>query len=91
MNIDRALMLVTGLALAATLVGCTPVDRGFGDSSRTNLAVQVVDPDPVHTGAASVSGEKMGDAAERYRIGTVKQPVGIKTTTGLTGASGSGQ
>ena len=91
MNIDRALMLGAGLALACALGGCTPVDRGFGDSSRTNLAVQVIDPDPAHAGAASVSGEKMGEAAERYRTGTVKKPVGIKTTTGLTGASGSGQ
>ena len=89
MNIDRALMLGAGLALV--LAGCTPVDRGFGDSSRTNLAVQVVEPDPVHAGTASVSGEKMGDAVERYRTGEVKQPVGIKTTTGLTGASGGGQ
>ena len=90
MNIDRAGMLAAA-GLAVGLAGCTPVDRGFGDSSRTNLAVQVIDPDPVHTGAASVSGEKMSDATERYRKGAVKKPVGIKTTSGLTGASGSGQ
>ena len=91
MNIDRALMMSAGLALAAGLAGCTPMDRGFGDSTRTNLAVQVIDPDPVHAGTATISGEKMGDAVERYRTGTVKPPQGIKTTTGLTSGSGSGQ
>lgn len=87
MNIDRALLAAA--ALLPGLAACTPVDVGFGDSTRVNAVAQAIDPDPVYDDAlASASGDKMAPAMERYRTDKVKQPKGIRTTTGITGAGG---
>jgi type IV pilus biogenesis protein CpaD/CtpE len=66
------------------------MDAGFGDSVRTNLAVQTIDPDPVYDNSSTVSGEKMAAGVERYRTDKVKQPKGIKTTSGASGSSAGG-
>ena len=89
MNIKLIASLTASLAIAA----CTPVDAGFGDSVRTNLAVQTIDPEPVHNGAEpDYSGQKGAAAVERYRTDKVKPPKGIRTTNtiggGSSGASG---
>lgn len=80
------------LGLALMLGACTPMDAGFGDSVRTNLAAQTIDPDPVFNAAeAAFSGPKAAAAVERYRTDKVKPPKGIRTTTGISGANaGSG-
>ncbi len=88
MNIDRAL-LVAAAAMLPGLAACTPIDAGFGDSVRTNMAVQTVEPDPAYDGPwEEASGAKTAAAVERYRTDKVKQPKGIRTTTGITGGSG---
>lgn len=85
MNIKLA-ALVAALMLGA----CTPVDAGFGDSVRTNLAVQTVEPDPLYNGVdQSFSGQRGAAAVERYRTDNVKRPKGIRTTTGISGGSGA--
>lgn len=86
MNIKALPVSVAGLVLC--LGACTPMDAGFGDSVRTNLATQTIDPEPVYNGAeASFSGQKAAAAVERYRTDKVKPPKGIRTTTGVTGGS----
>jgi len=88
MNIDRALLVAAAIPLG--LAACTPIDEGFGDSVRTNIAVQTVDPDPAYDGPwEEASGAKTAAAVERYRTDKVKQPKGIRTTTGITGGGGS--
>ena len=79
------------VASAALLVvsACTPNDIGLGDAARSNYAAHIVNPEPVYTGAMVTNGEQTSAAQERYRKGTVKKPVGVKTTTGGSG-SGSG-
>lgn len=77
MRIDvRRLALV---ALVPALAGCEtiyePQASRFGDANRMTLAAQVVDPDPQYdTLNPPTSGEHSGQAAERYRTDTVKQP-----------------
>jgi type IV pilus biogenesis protein CpaD/CtpE len=77
------------LLAAALLAGCTPNDTSFGGALKTNVALQVINPDPVPTGTAQAggSGEQAGRAAEHYRKGTVK-PLSVQTTSGIGGGSG---
>ncbi|MBT2187264.1 hypothetical protein KK488_09940 [Sphingobium sp. H33] len=84
--------LALALSLPLCLGACTPMDAGFGDSVRTNLAAQTIDPDPAANGAEpAYSGQKGAAAVERYRTDRVKPPKGIRTTDGISGgASNSG-
>ncbi len=89
MNIDRFPMLLAVPLLG--LAACAPVDAGMGNSVRTNIAVQTIDPDPVYAEPhATASGDKMAAAVERYRTDQVKQPRSIRTTSGVSGGSSGG-
>ena len=87
MTIDRRL-LATGL-FVLPLAACTPNDINMGASVKHNIALQVENPEPVYTEAATTSGSTAAAANERYRKGTVKKPVGVKTTSGSSTGSGS--
>jgi type IV pilus biogenesis protein CpaD/CtpE len=82
--------LTLSFAATALLGGCTANDTTLGDSLRTDIALQVADPDPAaHTNAApGDSGVQAARASEAYRKGTVKPPVSIQTTS-KSGGSGS--
>ena len=88
-------MLIERLARAAlpvafVLAGCTPIDTGFGDSVKTNMAVHVIDPDTTYDAPlASAAGAKMAPAVERYRTDKVKPPKGIRTTNSGSGGTSS--
>lgn len=86
--------LIVSLAAGALLAACTPVDPGFGEAVRYDMAIQTVDPDPVYpegSTEAGSSGTTAASAAERYRKGTVKPVETIGTATGGSGGgSGSG-
>ena len=72
----------------AMLAACTtPVDTGFGEAFKWDMAQQVINPDPVYEGEAEPGGDgkRVAAAQDRYRKGNVKQPASIQTTT-----SGSG-
>lgn len=76
------------IALCAIAAACAPVDPGLGEAVKYDMALQTIDPDPVHPpGSAEpgTSGTTNADAAKRYRTGTVK-PVEV-TTTSASGAS----
>ena len=76
------------LALLPLLAACTtPVDTGFGEAFKWDMAQQVINPDPVYEGEAEPGGDgkRAAAAQDRYRKGTVKQPVAIQTTTGGSG------
>ena len=88
MNIKRLLPLG---AVAAMLGSCAtyhsagagqldPAD--FGEANRQTYAAMIIDPDPEYTEDMETSGEHASDAVERYREGTVKQPVSQRTTAG---------
>ena len=76
-------------ASAALLVvsACTPNDIGLGDAARSNYAAQVVNPEPVYEDAMVADGNQSAAGHERYRKGTMKKPVGVKTTAGGIGSS----
>ncbi|HEY0625767.1 MAG TPA: hypothetical protein VGD10_03445 [Allosphingosinicella sp.] len=71
------------LAALVTLSGCAPIDRGFGEALRWDLAQQVIDPDPSYEGEEMEggSGEHAADAVDRYYKGTVKQPATLGTSS----------
>ena len=77
---SKLLLASTGAALLAA-AGCAPVDPGFGEAVRYDLAIQTVDPDPVYPADGAKPGdhgEKAQKATERYRKGATKpvRPVG---------------
>ena len=77
---------------AAVLVaaGCAPVDRGFGEAYRYDMAIQTIDPDPVYPeGGAQPgdSGDHAQKATERYRKGTTK-PVQAQSASSGIGLGG---
>lgn len=70
---SKLLLIPAGALLAAA--GCAPVDPGFGEAQRYDMAVQTVDPDPVYPEDGAKPGdhgEKAQKATERYRKGTTK-------------------
>jgi len=78
------------ICLAPCLGACTPMDPGFGESVRTHMAAQTIDPDPAYNGAEpGESGVKGAAAVERYRTDRVKPPQGIRTTDSNTGSGAS--
>ena len=82
------------LALAATMLlgACTDMyhDRrdgvsfGAGNAVAANKVTHMVDPWPVRAGDRNIAfdGERMADAAERYRTGKVT-PLASASTTSL--------
>ena len=82
-------MLIAAPAMLAG--GCTANDPGLGDALKSTVAMQVIDPDPVQRTDAvpGGSGDLAAKAVERYRKGTVKEPVSVQTST-LAGAGTSG-
>ena len=70
----KAILLSTGAALFAA-AGCAPVDPGFSEAVRYDLAVQTIDPDPQYPADAAKpgdNGEHGQKATERYRKGNTK-------------------
>ena len=83
--------IAAGAAMLVT-AACTPVDPGFGEALRYDMAIQTVDPDPVYPEDGAKpgdSGEKAAKATQNYRKGQTK-PVQIETSTGGSSGGGSG-
>ena len=81
--------ILTANAALLVVSACTPNDIGLGDAVKANYAAQIVNPEPVYEEAMVANGNQAAAGQERYRKGTVKKPVSIKTTSGGSG-SGSG-
>jgi hypothetical protein len=84
----KSILILSGAALAAA--GCAPVDPGFGEAVRYDLAIQTIDPDPQYPADAAQpgdSGEKAQKATERYRKGQTKA---LKQQSAGGGSGGSG-
>ena len=86
--IIKRVMLAAISALAVS--ACTPNDVGIGDAAKANYAAHIIDPDPKYEGEMVANGAQTAAGQERYRKGTVKKPVGVKTTTGGSGSGGGG-
>ena len=81
-------LILTGAALAAT--GCAPVDPGFGEALRYDMAVQTIDPEPQYPPDGAQPGdhgEKAQKATERYRKGTTR-PAAQDSASGRGGGAG---
>ncbi len=84
MNIKR---IGAASLIVCAVTACTPNDVGMGSAAKHNYAAQIVNPEPVYEEAMVAAGSQTAAAQERYRKGTVKKPVGVKTTTGGSGRS----
>jgi len=81
---SKLLLASTGAALLAA-AGCAPVDPGFGEALRYDMAIQTVDPDPVYPEDGAKPGdhgEKAQKATERYRKGQTKPVRTISASSG---------
>lgn len=87
------------LSLAACQTALLPqagsLDAGFGEVTKHNAAVQIIDPDPVYTADGAQPGdhgEKAANAAKRYRTDQVKdtESPGDTTRRAGRGSGGSG-
>lgn len=87
------LRLLLTCASATALCACTPVDAGFGEAYRYDMAIQTINPDPVYRPDGAKPGdhgEKAAKATERYRKGQTKPVQRESTSSGVSGGS-SGQ
>ena len=78
----KSMLILAGAGILAA--GCAPVDPGFGEALRYDMAVQTVDPDPQYAADAlqpGYHGEKAQKATDRYRKGVTK-PVQQQTSSG---------
>ena len=83
--------LLFGVLALGLLAGCNTVnhqsgsvDPAFGEALKYDMAIQVIDPDPVyHEDGAQPgeSGAKGAAAVRRYRTDQVKEVEQIQTTT----------
>lgn len=90
-------LLLAPLALGL-LAGCNTVnpqtgsvDPGFGEAVKYDMAIQVIDPDPVYHEDGAQPGEsgvKGAEAIKRYRTDAVKDVEQIQTTTTTSGGGG---
>jgi hypothetical protein len=86
----RSKLIISSSIIALGTAACTPVDPGFGDALKYDMAVQTIDPDPVYPADAlqpGYHGEKAQKATDRYRKGTTK-PVQVESAS--TGGGGGG-
>ncbi|MCL6741412.1 hypothetical protein LZ518_09745 [Sphingomonas sp. RB56-2] len=87
---SKAMLISAGAALFAA-AGCAPVDPGFGEAHRYDMAIQTINPDPVYPADGAQpgdNGEKAQKATERYRKGTTKAL--RRESAGSGGGVGSG-
>lgn len=96
MNIDRRFLAFAALPLV--LAGCYHEWAGvppkgaapFGEANRQTMMAQVVDPDPQYEDLIPpTSGDRAGQAGERYRTDKVKKPDRV-TSTQTSGSGGGG-
>lgn len=75
--------------MLAPLGACTPNDTGFGSAVRHNVALQVIDPDPQYAGTPveGADGARSALAIDRYKKGSVKQPVRVDINTAVQSGS----
>lgn len=60
-------------------------DPGFGEAVKYDMAIQVINPDPVYDDKGAkpgASGAKAADAVKRYRTDRVKEVSVMSTTSG---------
>lgn len=87
------LMICAALAAPLVATACAPVDHGYGEAVKYNMAVHTVNPDPVYTeedAKPGDNGEVGAKAVQRYRQGNVKQPSVQSSRVGGGGSGGGG-
>jgi hypothetical protein len=85
MRCDARLIVAGSLGILSA--SCAPVDPGFSEALRYDMAIQTVNPDPVYPeGGAQPgdSGEKAQKATDRYLRGATK-PVVVTSIGGVGG------
>ena len=88
------------VTVTMTLGGCTEyLDHSdkiapfAGDASKANIASQMIDPWPRHSGNNHIhaEGNRMAVAIQRYKENKSIEPEGISTSSISSGAGGGGE
>ncbi len=84
---------LSGIAVMLALGACNAVTNGpdadIGASVRHNMAVQIINPEPVYEEPAPVLANRPALAIERYRTDTIT-PLPSTRTSDVGGDSGGG-
>jgi len=78
--------------VALGLASCAPVDPGFGEAVRYDMAIQTVNPDPVYPEDGAQpgdNGEVGANAVKAYRKGETKT-LQTQSTSNIGGIGGGG-
>jgi type IV pilus biogenesis protein CpaD/CtpE len=70
----KRLVLLAGLALAACADPHQPLSADFGNAVNSNIAAQVVNPNPALAGSNDTDGQRIGSAISRYHTNQVYRP-----------------
>ena len=83
----KILSATVGLVVLLAAAGCTPkatFGPGFGDSVRKNMALHIINPEPlVAAEAPALDSVRAARAIERYHSGEVTELEEISTTSGV--------
>lgn len=88
-----AILLLAGCETVETRIApqAGSLDAGFGEATKHNAAVQVIDPDPVYPADGAQPGdhgEKAANATKRYRTDQVKDTEPASSTSRRGGNNG---
>jgi hypothetical protein len=89
MKLYSALVIVFFAPALASCVATDGPQAPLGAAVAHNIAVQVVDPDPVYAGdlIEGGSGKRVADAVERHNKGDVKQPGSAGSVAAFSGGA----
>ena len=82
----KILLGTVGLVVLLAAAGCTPkatFGPGFGDATRQNMALHIINPEPLQAAEApALDSVRAARAMERYHSGEVTELEEISTTSG---------
>lgn len=86
-KVTTPMSILAAMTALVALTGCTTnvasIDPNFGETTRRNMATQIIDPDPDYEGTAvpGGNGERTALMQERYRTDDVEEPERVMTSS----------
>lgn len=92
-KVITAFAITVLLGLGGCTTNATSIDSNFGETTRRNMATQIIDPDPDYEGTAvpGGNGERTALMQERYRTDKVEELERVTTSPEIGGGGGGGK